>query len=182
MSSTTAWRRPMIRLTSVDFPTFGRPTTATTGAGPSGWSDSLVTAFLSPDPLAPSALPRPLASPRSDAPSSPVTAFLSPDPLARSVTNRSDQRAQPGDHLVDAEARGVQFDSVRGFGERAGGPTGVDPVAPRQVGHGPVQVRGGLGAAPVGPGVHGSRQVDLGVRLRRHDGTDIPPLHDDPRR
>ncbi len=33
-SSTTASRRPMIRLTSVDLPTLGRPTTASTGTGP----------------------------------------------------------------------------------------------------------------------------------------------------
>ena len=33
-SSTTASRRPMIRLTSVDLPTLGRPTTARTGTGP----------------------------------------------------------------------------------------------------------------------------------------------------
>jgi len=34
MSCTTASRRPKMRLTSVDLPTFGRPTIATTGAGP----------------------------------------------------------------------------------------------------------------------------------------------------
>ena len=33
-SSTTASRRPRMRLTSVDLPTFGRPTTASTGSGP----------------------------------------------------------------------------------------------------------------------------------------------------
>src|SRR5512144_2347101 len=33
-SSTTASRRPRIRLTSVDLPTLGRPTTANTGSGP----------------------------------------------------------------------------------------------------------------------------------------------------
>src|SRR6202044_1340943 len=33
-SWTTASRRPRIRLTSVDLPTLGRPTTATTGGGP----------------------------------------------------------------------------------------------------------------------------------------------------
>ena len=31
VSSTIATRRPMARLKKVDFPTFGRPTTATTG-------------------------------------------------------------------------------------------------------------------------------------------------------
>src|SRR3954447_16437349 len=34
VSSTTASRRPMMRLTSVDLPTFGRPTIASTGSGP----------------------------------------------------------------------------------------------------------------------------------------------------
>ena len=38
-SCTTAARRPRMRLTSVDLPTFGRPTMATTGSGPS-WSRS----------------------------------------------------------------------------------------------------------------------------------------------
>ena len=33
-SSTTASRRPRMRLTSVDLPTLGRPTTASTGTGP----------------------------------------------------------------------------------------------------------------------------------------------------
>ena len=33
-SCTTASRRPRMRLTNVDLPTFGRPTTATTGGGP----------------------------------------------------------------------------------------------------------------------------------------------------
>src|SRR6476661_2775951 len=44
MSCTTASRRPMIRLTSVDFPTLGRPTTARIGttAGASVWSGSVV--------------------------------------------------------------------------------------------------------------------------------------------
>ena len=39
-SSTTASRRPMIRFTSVDLPTLGRPTTARTGIGPEGSSVS----------------------------------------------------------------------------------------------------------------------------------------------
>ena len=37
-SSTTASRRPIIRLTRVDLPTLGRPTTASTGTGPVGSS------------------------------------------------------------------------------------------------------------------------------------------------
>src|SRR6187200_3315192 len=45
-SSTTASRRPMIRLTSVDLPTLGRPTTASTGTGPATSSSSAAT---SPD-------------------------------------------------------------------------------------------------------------------------------------
>ena len=49
MSWTTASRRPMIRLTRVDLPTFGRPTTATTGVGPPDSS--------SPSPSSPSSQP-----------------------------------------------------------------------------------------------------------------------------
>src|SRR5215469_15534487 len=40
VSSTTAWRLPKILLTSVDLPTLGRPTTASTGAAASGRSAS----------------------------------------------------------------------------------------------------------------------------------------------
>ena len=36
VSSAMASRRPESRFTRVDFPTFGRPTTATTGNGPGG--------------------------------------------------------------------------------------------------------------------------------------------------
>jgi hypothetical protein len=38
--STTACRRPMMRLTNVDLPTLGRPTTAMTGIGPVSTSES----------------------------------------------------------------------------------------------------------------------------------------------
>src|SRR3954453_14575072 len=66
MSCTTASRRPMIRLTSVDLPTLGRPTTARTGTAPdvaldSTWSLLSVSVLI----LVPSC--------ESDAPSRPPT-------------------------------------------------------------------------------------------------------------
>ena len=60
MSSTTASRRPMMRLTSVDLPTFGRPTTASIGTRRTRlrWSPSSPSAvelpvrFVGPDAVA----------------------------------------------------------------------------------------------------------------------------------
>ena len=49
MSSTTAARRPMIRLTSVDLPTFGRPTIATTGTATSSSAPRSSTTSKSPN-------------------------------------------------------------------------------------------------------------------------------------
>ena len=49
MSCTTASRRPSSRLTSVDLPTFGRPTTASTGAGGTASTSSPATSGASGD-------------------------------------------------------------------------------------------------------------------------------------
>src|SRR5690606_34272468 len=135
-----------IRLTRVDLPTFGRPTTATTGSRPgSGRS-----------PPSPVISVRSASTQPSSSTYSPVTSILRPigcflpDP-AGSGSHRprplADERAlrlaragpflndpeHLGDHLVERERGGVQLHGVGGLGQR-GDPAGrVERVAPGQL-------------------------------------------------
>src|SRR5258705_8248356 len=116
----------MIRLTSVDLPTFGRPTTATTGARPT------------------------MSVSRSAAPSRSSGSAV--DSKNGSATGPPDKVYQPADDFVDAQLRAVQDDRVRRLHQRVGGPARVQRVPPGQVDRCRGQVGGLLQAAPGRPG------------------------------
>ena len=97
----------MMRLTSVDLPTLGRPTTATTGAGPVGLDVDV----------------------RLDAARTPITSLTPQHLLVQQLT-------QLGDDLVDAQLGGVELDRVVGLAQRVDGAGRVEPVPAGQVGGG----------------------------------------------
>src|SRR5687767_9006901 len=95
VSSTTAWRRPMMRLTRVDLPTFGRPTTATTGTGPVNASSAGTASKLT-------AHHRKATGPQDEQEYGWMTGRGSRDTAAGTVQHG----AQAGHDLVDAELGG----------------------------------------------------------------------------
>src|ERR1043165_8602119 len=141
MSSTTAWRRPRIRFTRVDLPTFGRPTTATTGTGPS--SSSALAASTSA-----------------------VNSSASAAQMASSVTCFPvavvEQSAHAVDDFFDTESGGVEDDGA-GCGLVWFGGFGVGVVAACEVGGRGGDVGVVLGAAPAGAFGFVGGEVDLEV-------------------
>ena len=101
----------MIRLTSVDLPTLGRPTTATTGCGPA-------------------------RRPRRSTSGSPQLALRIRRRVMPTLTVAVEQLTQLRDDLVDAQLGGVQHDGVGGLAQRVGRAGRVEPVPPGQVGGG----------------------------------------------
>ena len=154
MSSTTAWRRPMMRLTRVDLPTLGRPTTATTGTGPGRRRRRL------------------------DESCGFVKAETSEE---KSLTNSPCCSSSSG---AARRPRRCPCRWCRARWRRRPGAAGrraarVELVAAGQVGLGGGDVGGVLGAAALGAGGGRGGQVDLEVGVGGDDRGDVPALDDD---
>src|SRR4051812_49103155 len=113
MSWTTASRLPRMRLTSVDLPTFGRPTTASTGTGP-----------VVPSP-----------------PASKASADAQPEVWSSLIGSRpggvgalAGERHDLLDDVVERQLGRVDDDGVGGGGQRRSGAGRVVPVAAQQIG------------------------------------------------
>ena len=154
MSSTTACRRPMIRLTSVDLPTLGRPTTATTVRVRAG-AVRCVLGFVAVEPSKSSG-----SNSTQSSTSDTVTAL---PPRACSAERR--------DHLVDGQPGRVELGGAVEALTGGGGPSRVERVAAGRsrlrvaanVGGGHGATGGVLGAAAAGAFVRRRGQVDLQV-------------------
>src|SRR5919197_3165546 len=160
VSCTTAARDSVRRLTSVDLPTFGKPTIATVPA--SGW-------LRSSSPLVSSATP-----PRLE----PWLCFIGPASsrsprLASGRLAGADELLDPADDVLDVELRRVDQDRVvRGLHAR-----GVALVAQAQVSRERVGADlGALGEPPLRADVRRGVQVDLHDGVGDDDGADVAPL------
>src|SRR5256885_4140014 len=179
-----------MRLTSVDLPTFGRPTTATTGGGARSCSTSSSSRARCGPLTTPPRLParsrvrssRVQLVARSMPPRLPARSRVRDSRvrlLARSCAFPYDAQ-DLGDDLVEAEAGRVELDGVGRGRERAGLTGRVEAVA---AGHG-VPRRGNAGARQLrvaAPGAYvGARgQEDLHGRLGGDDRADVAALDDD---
>ena len=158
-SSTMASRRPRMRLTSVLFPTLGRPTTATTGRGP-------VAAIR----CRPFTLPGNVRAARRAAPSAGTTSTgRGRSSRPRPSRNRPPGEAHVGQQVAAAGGAWSQGGDEVGAGEQAGH---ADVAAEEAVGdrqHLDVR-RGGRYEGPehggaVGAGQNGDRGVGRGRRV-----------------
>src|SRR5262245_7050646 len=146
-----------MRLTSVDLPTFGRPTTASTGCGPVADSSS-----YSSSPANPSAW--------ANCSSADTGAFL-------------DQSEHRLDDLVQGQRGGVHLDRVGGFDQRGRGPGGIDRIPAGQLGRGGSDRDGRIVRELTGSAT-GSRALIRGEehlhrRVRCYHGADIAALDND---
>src|SRR3954469_18826738 len=158
-SSTTASRRPRIRFTRVDLPTFGRPTTATTGGGATSCSTGTSIASACWNSLTGLAPRGRLAGPGARL--SCRIAIGVGGVLARDAQDLLDD-------LVEAEAGRVELDRVRRLRERVDLTCGVEAVTAGQVGLGRGDRDAGeLGAAALCPRLGARREVDLDLGVRR---------------
>src|SRR3984957_10058069 len=181
-SCTTACRAPRMRLTRVDLPTLGRPTTARIGCP------------VGPPARAPPASSKPessksasLTSPISIQPASPLmsgdSTLIRPASVRyKALIPRAGELAalpgQPGD-LLDYLGQG-QLGRVEQH--RVGGHLrlrGVQPVPPGLGGLGRVHRCALLGGAPPGARLRVCGQEHLELGVRGDDGADVAPLGDD---